>query len=134
VSEHWREPPFLVGVPAEADTFFRLTRSSAASDADFRPDSDVRDRYGFEDHCSYRAISVWQFEEQAREHARDINRNGQGTNQPPFTHVVAFRLKPRNRHACSDTGPPEGHFTVWAEPGVLASRSERGVPIEPEGI
>jgi hypothetical protein len=73
MSEHWRGKPFLVGVPRDPDTFFRLTHGPDATDQDFRPDSEIRDRYGFENHCEYRAISVWVTEGLAREHERDIN-------------------------------------------------------------
>jgi hypothetical protein len=121
---------YEVGVPAVPTEFFRMvTDEQVDQDAGFLPDSDVKSRASGEDHCSYRGISVWETEGQARDRMELVNARRVGrVTTPPLAHVVKITLRPKRRHACARTGPEEGHHNVWAPPDELRSSSALVLP------
>lgn len=124
MTNHWDGRQFLVAVPTERHPFYRLVTSGLPGVEQFRPDREVRKRYGFEDQCVYQGASLWETWEQAGEHGRDLNEKRRERGKDEFTHVAEVEMRPRLRHACAWVGPIEGHHILWAAPEELSRISD----------
>ena len=113
---HWKGVSFVVGVPSTPDEFWRAVRSNPPSADDFLPDSDVRNRFPTEDHCSYRSFTAWSSAELATQQAQDRNALLVPSGEEPLTHVACFKAWPKGRHAIAEIGPHDGHWGVWGTP------------------
>jgi hypothetical protein len=71
--EEWKGEPFIVGVPANPESLWRLVTSDTPTKEDFLPDCDARDRLATEDWCSYLGFSAFRLPEQAGESAELLN-------------------------------------------------------------
>jgi hypothetical protein len=124
--EDWKGDPFAVLVPSKAEEFWRLLTTGEPTADDFRPDSEVRDRFPTEDTCSYLGFSVWRLLNQATEFAGRFNPQREAADVPPFTHVVQIKLWPKKRHTCARIGPEDGHFVIWAPAEDFTRESRQG--------
>jgi hypothetical protein len=124
--EEWKGEPFVVGVPANPESLWRLVTSDAPTKDDFLPDCDVRDRPPTEDWCSYLGFSAWRLPEQARGVRRAVEPVETGRGDPPFTHMVEIRLWPKKRHACARVGFEAGSLGRLGPSGALLTGSKAG--------
>jgi hypothetical protein len=124
--EEWKTPPFLVGVPFNPVTLWRLVTSADPTEDGFRPDCETRKRFPTEDNCSFLGFSAWRLPGQARESAEHLNPMRLERGDPPFTHMAEIKLWPKKRHTCARVGFEAGHWVVWAPADHFMKESRRG--------
>jgi hypothetical protein len=130
---HGQGTDYVATIPPDTITLFRLIQGARSDSPQFVSNQRLEKIRAWpgrgEDLLMYQGISAYDDPELARSMAARVNDPLIRKGKPPrWTHIAEFHVDGHSGMAFATTRG-EGHFTVWGEPEVLASRVAQVMPI-----